>query len=183
MTSIEADDDCYHILFDAWYLDDGVITGDRQSGDVVARHNYLIDIFADFCCRVHLPVKVKVGYGLGRDHVNSCPKNVLVQGWDRGKSVAFDITVTFSSLLSPSVKLVWRLGQQHLQLNPGSMLPTMLSARSWGGHAFHLPSRHTAIGGKEVLSRLASLLAISQASSKSKMNLRPSQFILSEISG
>ena len=40
MTSIEADDDCYHILFDAWYLDDGVITGDRSA---VVRALHLIE--------------------------------------------------------------------------------------------------------------------------------------------
>ena len=55
-----------------------------------------------------------------------------------------------SSLLSPLVKLVWQLGQQHLQLNPGSMLPMLLSARSWGGHAFHLPSRYMVIGVKRL---------------------------------
>ena len=29
-------------------------------------------------------MKVEVGYGLARDHVNSDPADVLVQGWDRG---------------------------------------------------------------------------------------------------
>ena len=48
------------------------------------------------------------------------------------------------SLLPSSGKLVWQLGQQHLQLNPGSMLPMM------DGHAFHLPSRHMAIGVKRL---------------------------------
>ena len=70
------------------------------------------DIFADFCCRAHLPVK---GYGLGRDNVNSCPSDVLIQGWDRRKPTAFDVIVK-SSLQSPSVKLVWQVGQQHMQL-------------------------------------------------------------------
>ena len=64
----------------------------RHGGDVVARHNRLRDIFAKFCRRAHLSVRVEVGYGLARDHVNSRPANVLVQGWDRGKPAAFDVT-------------------------------------------------------------------------------------------
>ena len=115
----------------------------RHGGDVIAQHNHLRDIFADFCCHAHLPVKAEVGYGLGRDNVNSRPADVLVQGLDRGKPTSL---LHRHSLLSPSVKLVWHLEQQHLQLNPGSMLPMLLRARS--GHAFYLPSRHMAIGGR-----------------------------------
>ena len=36
-------------------------------------------------------MKVEVGYGLGRDNVNSRPADVLVQGWD-----CIDVTVTSS---------------------------------------------------------------------------------------
>eukprot|EP00731_Ephydatia_muelleri_P023351 Em0015g934a len=66
----------------------------RHGGDVVARHNRLRDIFANFCRRAHLSVQVEVGYGLARDHINSRPADILVQGWDRGKPAAFDVTVT-----------------------------------------------------------------------------------------
>ena len=45
----------------------------RHGGDVVARHNHLRDIFANFCRRAHLSVRVEVEYGLARDHVNSRP--------------------------------------------------------------------------------------------------------------
>ena len=83
----------------------------RHGGDVVAQHNHLRDIFADFCCHAHLPVKAEVGYGLGRDNVNSRPADVLVQGLDRGKPTSL---LHRHSLLSPSVKLVWHMGQQHL---------------------------------------------------------------------
>ena len=34
----------------------------RHGGDVVARHNRLRDIFANFCRRAHLSVQVEVGY-------------------------------------------------------------------------------------------------------------------------
>ena len=51
----------------------------RHGGDVVARHNRLRDIFANFCRRAHLSVRVEVGYGLARDHINSHPADILVQ--------------------------------------------------------------------------------------------------------
>ena len=41
-----------------------------------------------------------MGYGLSGDHINTRPADVLVQGWDRGKPAAFDITVT--SPLTPA---------------------------------------------------------------------------------
>lgn len=31
---------------------------------------------------------------LARDHVKTCPADILVQVWDRGKPAAFDVTVT-----------------------------------------------------------------------------------------
>ncbi|KAL5500176.1 hypothetical protein EMCRGX_G011690 [Ephydatia muelleri] len=66
----------------------------RHGGDVVARHNCLQDNIANFCRRAHLSVRVEVGYGLARDHMNSRPADILVQGWNRGKPAAFDVTVT-----------------------------------------------------------------------------------------
>eukprot|EP00731_Ephydatia_muelleri_P010463 Em0005g1049a len=71
----------------------------RHGGDVVAQHNRLRDILANFCRRAHLSVRVEVGYGLARDHINSRPADILVQRWDREKPAAFDVTVT--SLLTP----------------------------------------------------------------------------------
>ena len=66
----------------------------RHGGDVVALHNCLRDIFANFCHRAQLSVQVELGYGLARDHINSRPADILVQGWHRGKPAAFDGTVT-----------------------------------------------------------------------------------------
>ena len=63
----------------------------KHGEDVVARHYYFNDIFAAFCRRAHLSVKVEVGYGLDIGHVNSRPADVRVQGWDKGKSAAFDV--------------------------------------------------------------------------------------------
>ena len=47
-------------------------------------------------CKISLPTFV-VRPTL--DHINSRPADILVQGWDRGKPAAFDVTVT--SLLTP----------------------------------------------------------------------------------
>ena len=71
----------------------------RHGGNVVSQHNHLCDIFADFCHQAHLSVKVEVGYGLSRDHINSRPADILVQSWDRGKPATFDVRVA-SLLLS-----------------------------------------------------------------------------------
>ena len=65
-----------------------------------------------------------------------------------------------------------------------SMQPTMLSARSWDGHAFYLPSRHMAIGGKRLPPSLSACNQPGQPQIQNDCrNLQPSQFILSEISG
>ena len=66
----------------------------RHGGDVVTWHNRLRDTLANFCHWAHLSVRVEVGYGLARDHINSRSADILVQGWDRGKPTAFDVTVT-----------------------------------------------------------------------------------------
>ena len=67
---------------------------------MVTRHNHLRDTFAELCHLAHLPVRVEVGYGLSGDHISTRPADVLVQGWDKGKPTAFDITV--NSPLTPA---------------------------------------------------------------------------------
>ena len=72
----------------------------RHGGDVVIRHNRLRNIFAEFCRRAHLSVRVEVGQGLSRVQSNSRPADVLVDAWERAKPAAFDVTVT--SPLTPA---------------------------------------------------------------------------------
>ena len=72
----------------------------RHGGDVVIRHNRLLNIFAEFCRRAHLSVRVEVGQGLSRVQINSRPADVLVDAWDRAKPAAFDVVVT--SPLTPA---------------------------------------------------------------------------------
>ena len=55
---------------------------------------------AGFCHKAHLPVRIEIGYGLGRVNINSRPADILIQGWDRGHPAAFDVTVT--SPLTPA---------------------------------------------------------------------------------
>ena len=72
----------------------------RHGGDVVIRRNRLRNIFAEFCRRAHLSVRVEVGQGLSRVQSNSRPADVLVDAWERAKPAAFDVTVT--SPLTPA---------------------------------------------------------------------------------
>ena len=71
----------------------------RRGGDVVTCHNCLRDTFVDLCRSAHLSVQVEVGNNLTLD--NSCPADILVGNWDRGKPAAFDFTV--SSPLSSAI--------------------------------------------------------------------------------
>ena len=66
----------------------------RHGGDVVIRHSRLRNIIADLCHRAHLSVRVEVGRGLLGSHDYTRPADVLVDGWDRAKRDAFDVTVT-----------------------------------------------------------------------------------------
>ncbi|KAL5491184.1 hypothetical protein EMCRGX_G016427 [Ephydatia muelleri] len=56
--------------------------------------------FGRLCCKAHLPVRIEVGYGLGRVKINFRPADILIQGWDRGHPAAFGVTVT--SPLTPA---------------------------------------------------------------------------------
>ena len=66
----------------------------RHGGDVVIRHNHLRNIIVDLCCRAHLSVQVEVSRGLLGFHDYTRPADVLVDGWDRAKPAAFDVTDT-----------------------------------------------------------------------------------------
>ena len=63
-------------------------------GVVVIRHNRLRNFIADLCRRAHLSVRVEVGRGFLGSHNYAQPADVLVDGLDRAKPAAFDVTVT-----------------------------------------------------------------------------------------
>ena len=121
-------------------------------------------------------MQVEVGYGLARDHINSCPADILVQGWDRGKPAAFDVTVasplTPVSLNNASASV--GAAAYALECRKHAANDTRCQELGW----LCIPLAVETYGnwGKEaqsVFSRLASLLSISHAISKPK--------ILSEI--
>eukprot|EP00731_Ephydatia_muelleri_P031244 Em0022g758a len=144
----------------------------RHGGDVVARHNHLQDIFANFCRRAHLSVRIEVGYGLARDHVNSRPADVLVQGWDRGKPAAFD--VTFASPLTPVTlnNASTSVGAAAYAAELRKHVANDTRCQELGWTCIPLAVETYGNWGMEaqsVFSRLASLLAIGQAIPKPKM--------------
>ncbi|KAL5481607.1 hypothetical protein EMCRGX_G021802 [Ephydatia muelleri] len=71
----------------------------RHGEDVVICHNRLRDEVLDLCRGAHLSVSVERGHGLTRDLAHTRPADILIAGWDRGKPVALDLTIT-SSLCS-----------------------------------------------------------------------------------
>ena len=76
----------------------------RHGGDVVIKHNDLQNIFTEFCRRAHLAVRVEAGRGLSGVNSNSCPADVLVDGWERAKPLASDVTVTCALTLATACK-------------------------------------------------------------------------------
>ena len=123
----------------------------RHGGDMVIRHNRFQNIIADLCHRAHLSVRVEVGRGFLGSHNYARPADVLVDGWDRAKPAAFDVTVT--SPLTPvtlneaSIHEGASMKEQQPWLpRPGSMQLMMLDVKHSDGHAFLLPWKLLAIG-------------------------------------
>ena len=92
-------------------------------------------------------------YGLSGDHVNTRPADVLVQGWDRGKPAAFEITVT-SPLTPTTLRDASSGGEGGGVENTPPMLPRETLGH-WGKEA------------PNVFSHLTSLLVIHQGCPKS----------------
>ena len=117
-------------------------------------------------------MRVEVGYGLARDHVNSRPADVLVQGWDRGKPAAFDVTV--ASPLTPVTlnNASTSVGAAAYAAELRKHVANDTRCQELGWTCIPLAVETYGNWGKEaqsVFSRLASLLAIGQAIPKPKM--------------
>ena len=95
----------------------------RQGGDVVTRHNHLWDIFANFCHRAHLSVRVEVGYGLAIGTISTLIRGHPRSGIGQGKASSFCHYSHFTPYPS----------KQPMQLNVESMQPMTPGARSWDG--------------------------------------------------
>ena len=113
-----------------------------------------------------------MGYGLARDHVNSHPADVLVQGWDRGKPAAFDVTV--ASPLTPVTlnNASTSVGAAAYAAEHRKHVANDTRCQELGWTCIPLAVETYGNWGMEaqsVFSRLASRLAIGQAIRKPKM--------------
>ena len=65
----------------------------KCGGDAMSRHYNLWDILVESFHRAHLSVnRVEVGSWVSADISLSCPGDILVQDWDRGKPAASDVS-------------------------------------------------------------------------------------------
>ncbi|KAL5509400.1 hypothetical protein EMCRGX_G004770 [Ephydatia muelleri] len=116
INAIGADDERLDQLYQAWYMDDGVLAGTpygsncalcpdstldplghhaatcKCGGDAVLRHNKLRDILVESFHLAHIHVQVEAGSGLSHDCSHSWPADILVLR-DHGKPVALDLSV------------------------------------------------------------------------------------------
>ena len=137
----------------------------RHGGDVVIRHNRLRNIIADLCRRAHLSVRVEVGRGLLGSHDYTRQADVLVDGWDRAKPAAFDVTVT--SPLTPVTLNEASIHEGAAALAAETRKHTANYARCQALRWSCIPLAMETFGnwGREaqcVFSRLATLLALRQ---------------------
>ena len=65
-----------------------------HGGDVVIRHNRLRDEVYLTSVIVPTCVSVERGHGLTRDIAHTRCTDILISGWDRGKPLALDLTIT-----------------------------------------------------------------------------------------
>ena len=142
----------------------------RHEGDVVIRHNCLLNIIVDLCRRAHLSVRVEVGRGLLGSHDYSRPADVLVDGWDRAKSAACDVTIT--SPLTPATLKEASIHEGAAALAAETRKHAANDARcqALGWSCIPLAVETFGNWGKEAryfCSRLATLLALRQGHSKS----------------
>ncbi|KAL5517631.1 hypothetical protein EMCRGX_G003213 [Ephydatia muelleri] len=129
---------------------------------------FLAEAF-DLCRRAHLSVSVSVsverGHGLTRDLAHTRPADILIAGWDRGKPVALDLTITSplcSAILSESCH---QAGAAALAAEAHK-----LHSNEFGWSCILLAVETYGNWGKEAhntFSRLAFYLAIHQSSPKS----------------
>ena len=139
----------------------------RHGGVVVIRHNRLCNIIADLCRRAHLSVRVEVGRGLLGSHYYTRPADVLVDGWDRAKRVAFDVTVT--SPLTPVTlnEASIHEGAAALAAETRKHAVNDVRCQALGWSCIPLAVETFGNWGKGVFSRLATLLALRQGRLKS----------------
>ena len=120
--------------------------------------------------RAHLAVRVEVGRGLLGSHDYTRPADVLVDGWDRAKPAAFDVTVT--SPLTPVTLKEASIHEGAAALAAKTRKHAANDARcqALGWSCIPLAVETFGNWGREaqcVFSRLATLLALRQGRPKS----------------
>ena len=131
------------------------------------RHNGLRDEVFNLCHHAHLSVSVE------RGHQRPCPTRptgILIAGWDRGKPVALDLTIT-SPLCSVILsELCHQAGAAALVAEARKLHSNGPKCKELGWSCISLAMETYGNWGKEAhntFSRLASYLAIHQSSPKS----------------
>ena len=90
-----------HVACKFWVAFFNHATTCKWGGDVVAHHNHLHNVVAEFCYCAHLGVRVESGSGITPDLSHTRPVDTLILNSERGKLASLDITVTSS--LIPSI--------------------------------------------------------------------------------
>ena len=144
----------------------------RHGGDVVIRHNRLRDNIFDLSRHAHLSVRLEKGNGLTRDLDHTRPADILIDGWDRGKPAALDITIT--SPLCPAIlgESCQQAGAAVLAAEARKLHSNGPKCQEVGWSCIPLAVETYGNWGKEAhdtISRLASHLAIHQSSPKSSV--------------
>ena len=145
----------------------------RHGGDVVIHYNHLLDEIFDLCRHALLSISVERGHGLTRDLDHTRPADILIAGWERGKPVALDITIT--SPLCPAI-----LGESCHQAGVATLAAEACTTlhsngpkcQELGWSCIPLAVETYGNWGKEAhvtISRLASHLDIHQSSPKSSV--------------
>ena len=136
------------------------------------RHNRLQNEIFDLCHHAHLSVRLEKGNGLTRDLDHTCPADILIAGWARGKPTALDITITpplcpailgeschqtGAAVHAAETRKLHSNGPKCQELGWSCIPLAVETYKNWGKEA------------QDTISRLASHLAIHQSSPKSSV--------------
>ena len=144
----------------------------RHGGDVVIRYNRLRDEIFDLCRHAHLSVRLEKGNGLTRDLDHTCPADILIAGWVRGKPAALDITITSPLCLAILGESCHQTSVAVLAAETRKLHSNGPKCQELGWSCIPLAVETYGNWGKEAqdtISRLASHLAIHQSSLKSSV--------------
>ena len=132
--------------------------------------SYARDKVFDLCHCAYLSVGVERGHGLTRDLAHTRLADILIAGWDRGKSVALDLTITSPLCSAILSELCHQAGAAALAAEARKLHSNGPKCQELGWSCIPLAVKTYGNWGKEAhdtFSRLASYLTIHQSSLKS----------------